>query len=439
MGPNPQPAVMSKTEKYTYFSDPLHGFIALTESLLRLVSRREVQRLRHIRQFGSGHLVFPVGEHSRFTHALGSLALMGDALDILKRKGTEISAIEQDAAMAAMLLHDIGHSPFSHALEYWLIRDTRHESISLALMERVANNPDTPEDLACQLNLAMEMFSGVYGRAFFHELIAGHLDIDRLDYLQRDSNMSGVIEGSVGVDRILQTMCVGPDESGSGEHIAIEAKGLPAVVNFLTARYHMYWQVYLHKAVLAADAVLTKTMLRARHLIKQGRTHALDGISPGLAFFLTDHHTRHHLKCDQVLDMFISVDDTDVIYSLKRWCESSDRVLRDLSRRFINRRLFRCEFFSSEPSTKAIGTREDRIAQYLEAQGLGGRESVQYYAHLAAPDSSAYEEGDNPVLIRQHGNIPVPLREVLNQPGSISGLPKTAKKYYFCYPKGTEL
>ena len=430
---------MSKTEKYTYFSDPLHGFIAVNESLMRLVSKREVQRLRHIRQFGSGHLVFPVGEHSRFTHALGSMALMGDVLEILKRKDTEITDLERDAAMAAMLLHDIGHSPFSHALEYWLIRGTQHESISLSLMKRLANDPDTPNDLAVQIDLAMQMFSGTYDRAFFHELIAGHLDIDRLDYLRRDSSMSGVIEGSIGVDRILQTMCVGPDESGSGEHIAIEAKGLPAVVNFLTARYHMYWQVYLHKAVLAADAVLTKTMLRARHLIKRGHKGAVEGISPGLSFFLKNHHTRRDLTSDKVLDMFISLDDTDVIYSLKQWCESSDSILQDLSRRFINRRLFRCKFFSSAPSTEAIGTREERIAEYLEDQDLGGRESVQYYAHLAAPDSSAYDEGENPILIRQRGKVPVPLRKVLNQPGSISGLPKTAKKYYFCYPKGADL
>lgn len=418
-------------DSYTYFSDPVHGFIGVNDQLMRLISTREVQRLRRIRQFGSGHLVFPLGEHSRFTHALGAMALMEDALRILQRKGTPISDQERDAAMAAMLLHDIGHSPVSHTLEYLLIDDTSHEEISLALIRRLAGQLGAPVDLA------VEMFSGQYERRFFHELIDGQLDMDRLDYLRRDSILSGVIEGRIGVDRVLQTMRVHPADGDSDSHIVIEAKGLHAVENVLTARHHMYNQVYLHKAVLSADYVLTTAISRARELIKRGQHEAVEGISPNLAYFFQRRYTSQDLEFDEVLDTFIKLDDTDIIFSLKQWRESSDPILADFSRRFIDRNLFCCEILKVQPSSEQLANWKRQVNdQYLRKENITEPAAADYYLKWEERELRIYEPDKVPISI-------------LHRDQSLKDLAKAGDwrsigdlkihKHYLCYPKSVKL
>ena len=420
-------------DTYTYFSDPVHGFIAVNSTLMQLVESPEVQRLRRIRQVGTGHLVFPVGEHSRFTHALGSMALMGDVLRVLKDKGTPVSTEERNAAMAAMLLHDLGHSPISHALENELIHDTAHEDISLAFMRRLANRFGTP------VHLAAQMFNDKYERPFFNQLIAGQLDMDRLDYLRRDSHMSGVVEGRVGVERILQTMRVHPTEGGPDSKIVIEAKGIHAVENVLTARRHMYWQVYLHKAVLAADAVLISAMKRARDLINEGQSEHVKGVSPALAFFLECKRGKESILQDEALDWFLKLDDSDVIYSLKRWCDDSpDWILSDLSRRFIERDLFRCKFLSKKPKLKKIARWEQCVAEYLEQAECADPDAAPYYMKTSCSNHSAYEWKQGPIrILYRDGKVKELAKSADTR--SIDALRKVVIKPYICYPKGVEL
>lgn len=419
-------------DSYTYFSDPVHGFIAVNSTLMRLVETPEIQRLRRIRQVGTGHLVFPVGEHSRFTHALGSMALMGNVLRILKDKGTPISTEERNAAMAAMLLHDLGHSPISHALENVLVRKTNHERISLAFMHRLAERFGAPVDMAAQ------MFDDKYERPFFNQLIAGQLDMDRLDYLRRDSHMSGVVEGRIGVERILQTMRVHPIEGGPDSKIVIEAKGIHAVENVLTARRHMYWQVYLHKAVLAADAVLISAMKRARHLIKKGLSKHVEGVSPALAFFLKHEREKDSILQDEVLDWFLRLDDSDVIYSLKQWCNSTDWILADLSRRFIERELFRCFFIEEKPDPEEEARWEQCVARHLKKVGCADPDATTYYMKTRSSKHSAYELKQGSIHILYRDDSVMELSETPDT-HAIAKLRNDEKKPYVCYPKGVEL
>ena len=419
-------------DRYTYFSDPVHGFIAVNNKLMPLVESPEMQRLRRISQFGTGNLVFPVGEHSRFTHALGAMALMGDTLQILKGKGTPVSEEERLAAMAAMLLHDLGHTPFSHALEYVLLRKTRHEEISLALMNRLADRFGSPFDLAAR------MFAGNYQRTFFQDLLAGQLDMDRLDFLRRDSHLSGVMEGRIGVQRILQTMQVHPLSGGPDAYIVVEAKGIHAVENVLTARRHMYWQVYLHKAVLAADAVLVGAIRRARHLMQQDKPEAVSGASPALQFFLERDLGSNQLSEDAVLDAFVALDDADVIFSLKQWCNSSDQVLSDLSRRFVNRDLFRCVFIDETPEPVQAAHWENLVLQYLHQQGISDMEAIQYYFRLGHSGHSAYEDDEGPIRILYPDGTVKGLAESADTK-SIAELRNLVVKPFVCYPKEVRL
>ncbi|MCY3630266.1 MAG: HD domain-containing protein, partial [Bacteroidetes bacterium] len=298
----------------TVLADPVHGFIKIPQKIIQsLLESPEVQRLRRIKQLGMGSLVFPAAEHSRFPHALGAMGLLSGALDNLKAKGARIKKDERLAAMAAILLHDIGHSPFSHTLESKLIHDTKHEEISIALVKRLKSQ------MGGLLDMEIEMLEGNYEKPFFNALISSQLDMDRLDYLCRDSHFTGVAEGRIGVGRILRTLCVHPADGGSKSHLAIESKGVYAVENVLIARRLMYWQVYVHKTVIAADHALVGAIDRARDLIRNGDDDAVHGISPTLYWFLKENPDKSRVIEDQVLTRFLDLDDSEVIYSLKQW------------------------------------------------------------------------------------------------------------------------
>ena len=423
--------------RFKIFSDPVHGFISVPKGLpLLLVEQPEVQRLRRIRQLGLGHLVFPGAEHSRFVHALGAMALMQEALTTIEQKGTPVSADEREAALAVALLHDIGHGPFSHTLEGDLIAPGahgpfHHEQMSRALVARMDRR------LGGRLGLALEIFDGTYRRPFFHQLVASQLDVDRLDYLRRDSFYTGVAEGVVGVARLIKTMRVHPEAGGPAAELVIEAKGAYAVESFLLSRRLMYWQVYLHKTVIAADHLLRAAFRRARTCCEQG---ALEDAGPALRYFLDQQPTADDLAgphADHLLDRFCALDDPEVIYSLKRWAESADPVLAGLARRFLNRDLFRTAHLPRAPTGAEVDLWREQVAAWLQAEGLTtaeAQEAAPLYVHVGASQLDAYDPQREPIrILERDGRV----RELSEAAGvaTVGALSGPVRQVYVCFPK----
>jgi HD superfamily phosphohydrolase len=427
---------------FKIFSDPVHGFISVPKELiLDLVQTPEVQRLRRIRQLGVGHLVFPGAEHTRFVHALGAMALMQDALQNLSEKGTPISSEENLAAMAAALLHDLGHGPFSHTLEHELITDFHHEAMSRKLLVRLNDR------FGGVLGLTLEIFDDNYERPFFHQLISSQLDMDRLDYLRRDSFYTGVSEGVVGVDRIIKTMRVHPLPGGSDSEIIIEAKGVYAIENFLISRRLMYWQVYLHKTVVAGDHLLRSIIRRVRaHLdgtLTQETPTDLSEASEALFYFLERKLTADDLDNPELCDQYASLDDIDVLYSLKQWATSSDSVLADLSQRFINREFFRVRFLPNQPTPEQIRGWREEVADWLLARQIAGtpseaEEALPYYLMTGTSRHAAYTDLHESIRILGRNQQ---IRELsrTSEALSVGTLTSAVEKPYVCYPKGAEL
>lgn len=415
--------------RFKIFSDPVHGFISVPKNLiLELIQTPEVQRLRRIRQLGVGYLVFPGAEHTRFGHALGAMALMQDALSNLSEKGTVVSAEEHTAALAAALLHDIGHGPFSHTLEHTLIRRFNHESMSRALLG------DLNDRFGGALELAIQIFDGEYERPFFHQMVSSQLDMDRLDYLRRDSFYTGVVEGEVGVDRIIKTMRVHPDDGGPGSRVVIESKGMYAVENFLISRRLMYWQVYLHKTVVSGDHLLRNIFRRVRRHLSDGTLEAVQGASPSLLFFLENEIDGSMIWDEKVRREFVDLDDSDVLYSLKRWQSSADPVLADLSRRFINRDFFRLTFLPSEPDAETVDTWRSEVAEWLGSSD----EDADYYLALGRSGHSAYERIEDSILVLERGGSVHELSETSGA-SAIEALTRFEVKPYVCVPKEVAL
>lgn len=421
--------------RFKIFSDPVHGFISVPKNLiLDLIQSPEVQRLRRIRQLGVGYLVFPGAEHTRFGHALGAMALMQDTLTNLTEKGTPVSADEATAAMAVALLHDIGHGPFSHTLEHALISEFHHEDMSRVLLMRLNDR------FQGALNLAIRMFDDTYERPFFNRLISSQLDMDRLDYLRRDSFYTGVVEGEVGVDRILKTLRVHPIEGGIDSRIVIESKGIYAVENFLISRRLMYWQVYLHKTVLAGDQLLRAIFRRVRLHLEKGNREVEERASSALLFFLRRQITGKDLGRSDVLEAFCSLDDTDVLFSLKQWMKSNDRVLADLCRRFINRDFFRVTFLLGETDTLPVW--RSKVASWLVSKGLSttdrADEDAGFYLTLDRSRHSAYERIENSIgVIDRNGKVSE-LSETADT-SAVVALTRFVVKPYLCYPKEVDI
>ncbi len=418
---------------YKQFSDVIHGFVGVPRKfLLPLVLTPEVQRLRRIRQLGVGHLVFPCAEHSRFTHAIGTMALMQDALRNLSEHGTPISAVEHRAALAAALLHDVGHGPYSHTLEFRLIAGITHESITHALVETLRDRIGAP------LDLTLQMMAGTYERTFFHDLIAGQLDLDRLDYLRRDSHFTGVVEGRIGAGRILKTMRVHPRCGGPRSRVVILAKGIYAVENVLLARRLMYWQVYLHKTVVAGDQVLVSAIRRARANLARGHAAAVEGISPALHFFLASPPAPGPWDRPDVLEAFIALDDEDVLYSLKRWMASPDPILADLSRRFIQRDLFRCIFLAKIPGIEQSSQWKAQVGETLLRLRLSDpahvEKDIPYYFDTGYANHATYERRDGTIHILHADGCVHELSESADT-RAIHALTQFAEKPYVCLPK----
>lgn len=398
-------------------NDPVFGFINIPKGLLYdIVQHPLLQRLTRIKQVGLSSVVYPGAQHTRFQHSLGAFYLMSEAITQLTSKGNFIFDSEAEAVQAAILLHDIGHGPFSHVLEDTIVQGVSHEEISLMLMERMN------KEMNGQLSLAIQIFKDEYPKRFQHQLVSGQLDMDRLDYLRRDSFYTGVTEGNIGSARIIKMLDVADDR------LVIESKGIYSIENFLTARRLMYWQVYLHKTSVAYERMLISTLLRAKELASQGVELFA---SPALHFFLYNdiNHTEFHNNPD-CLENFIQLDDNDIWTALKVWSNHPDKVLSTLSLGMINRNIFKVEN-SAEP----IG--EDRIKELTLqiSQQLGITLSeANYFVSTPSIEKNMYDPADDSIdIIYKDGTIKniAEASDMLN----ISLLSKKVKKYYLCYQR----
>ena len=398
-------------------NDPVFGFINIPKGLLYDIVRHPLlQRLTRIKQVGLSSVVYPGAQHTRFQHSLGAFYLMSEAITQLTSKGNFIFDSEAEAVQAAILLHDIGHGPFSHVLEDTIVQGVSHEEISLMLMERMN------KEMNGQLSLAIQIFKDEYPKRFLHQLVSGQLDMDRLDYLRRDSFYTGVTEGNIGSARIIKMLDVADDR------LVIESKGIYSIENFLTARRLMYWQVYLHKTSVAYERMLISTLLRAKELASQGVELFA---SPALHFFLYNdiNHTEFHNNPD-CLENFIQLDDNDIWTALKVWSNHPDKVLSTLSLGMINRNIFKVEN-AAEP----IG--EDRIKELTLqiSQQLGITLSeANYFVSTPSIEKNMYDPADDSIdIIYKDGTIKniAEASDMLN----ISLLSKKVKKYYLCYQR----
>ena len=398
-------------------NDPVFGFINIPKGLLYDIVRHPLlQRLTRIKQVGLSSVVYPGAQHTRFQHSLGAFYLMSEAITQLTSKGNFIFDSEAEAVQAAILLHDIGHGPFSHVLEDTIVQGVSHEEISLMLMERMN------KEMNGQLSLAIQIFKDEYPKRFLHQLVSGQLDMDRLDYLRRDSFYTGVTEGNIGSARIIKMLDVADDR------LVIESKGIYSIENFLTARRLMYWQVYLHKTSVAYERMLISTLLRAKELASQGVELFA---SPALHFFLYNdiNHTEFHNNPD-CLENFIQLDDNDIWTALKVWSNHPDKVLSTLSLGMINRNIFKVEN-SAEP----IG--EDRIKELTLqiSQQLGITLSeANYFVSTPSIEKNMYDPADDSIdIIYKDGTIKniAEASDMLNN----SLLSKKVKKYYLCYQR----
>ena len=370
---------MDKSSQYKIFSDPIHGFITVPKGIiLRLIDHPYVQRLRRIRQLGLGYLVFPAAEHSRFSHALGALELCQRVLRNIKEKDTTISDTEITSTLIAILLHDVGHGPFSHSLEHTLINDFNHEQMSLKIMQELN------KQFEGELETTIQIFTDQYPKKFLHQLISSQLDIDRLDYLKRDSFFIGVSEGSVGINRILKTMRV------FNGNVVIEKKGIYAIENYILSRRLMYMQVYLHKTVLSADSLLKNIFKRVEYLIDNGEK--VDTPSKHLGYFVSNKPSAKKAISDITMVHYMALDDHDVMICIKNWAESGEPILKDLSYRFINRDLYRTTFLSEKEIAGNLNSIKKQTRAYLKKRGLPHDDhSASYYYDVDKSFSEAYK------------------------------------------------
>lgn len=406
---------MSQTNKLKIFNDPIYGFISIPNTLVfDLIQHPFFQRLRRISQMGMSYLVYPGAHHTRFHHALGAMHLMQQAIEVLRFKEVLISKEEETALLVAILLHDIGHGPFSHALEQSIVEDVHHEELSLLLMEQLNAEFDG------QLSLAIKVFKGDYHRKFMLQLISSQLDMDRMDYLKRDSFYSGVAEGNINSDRLIQMLNVVDDE------LVMEEKGIYSIEKFLMARRLMYWQAYLHKTSLVAELMLTKVLKRAKELTQKGE---LLSCSKPLQFFLS-HKVELEEFDAQVLAQFAALDDFDIVSALKEWQSHSDFILSQLSTMIINRDLLKVQLSNEKVSKTEV---QDYQSQVMKAYGLSAAEA-NYFVYKGKVKNQAYNKEGEPIRILKKDKTIEDVVETSDQFNS-KALLQMVTKYYICFPK----
>ena len=406
--------------KRKILNDPIYGFITIpSELLFDLVEHPYFQRLRRIRQLGMADLVYPGALHTRFHHALGAMHLMGQALKSLQEKGHLIWDAECEAAQVAILLHDIGHGPFSHVLEKTLLAGVPHEQLSLLLMKELSRTMNG------RLDMAIQMFQGTYPRHFFHQLVSSQLDMDRMDYLNRDCFYTGVAEGTIGADRLIKMLDI--DE----EELVVEEKGLLSIENFLNARRLMYWQVYLHKTSLCAEAMLTQIIRRARDLSEAGTDLYA---SPDLGFFLKNRTTLEDFQAHpELLQTFTRLDDYDVWGAIKAWAQHADPVLSTLCQNLLDRQLFKIQFLDTPPTESLL----ESLRQQLKGQGIP-EDLVSYFLVEGQTTNSAYVTGEDQIRVKMKNGVIMDIAEASELP-TIQALSKIVRKYYVCWAKTVSL
>lgn len=401
--------------KRKIINDPVFGFINIhNDFLYNLIQHPYLQRLNRIRQLGLAAFVYPGAQHTRFHHSIGAMFLMDEALRTLKDKGHEITQKEWDGAMAAILLHDIGHGPFSHVLENTLVTNIHHEEISLLMMRRIN------EDFNGELQTAIDIFTDNYPKKFLHQLVSGQLDVDRLDYLRRDSFFTGVVEGNIGSARIIKMLDV------RGDRIVVESKGINSIENFLLSRRLMYWQVYLHKTAMAAEKMLINTLKRAKELSINGTELFA---SPALSYFLKHDSSLSNLNNNDFdISHFANLDDNDIWSALKVWASHSDVVLSALSIGMVNRKLFKIEITDSPILKERI---QLKLEKFIDSFGIG-EDEARYFASSDIIITDMYNEKDDSIdILYKDGTIKdiSKASDMLN----IELLSKKVAKHYFAY------
>lgn len=383
------PVALKTKNKLKIFNDPVYGFISIPhEFILDLIDHPYFQRLRRIRQLGMSHLVYPGALHTRFHHAMGAMHLMTQAIEVLRSKGHKITDKEAEGVTIAILLHDIGHGPFSHALEHTLVDGVHHEELSLIFMEQLNR------EFKGKLDTAIAIFSNRYKQKFLHQLVSSQLDMDRLDYLMRDSFFTGVSEGVVSSDRILKMLDVRNDE------LVIEEKGIYSIEKFIVARRLMYWQVYLHKTVVAAEVHLVNILKRAKMLARKGEELFC---TPALHFFLYNQTSISDFKKSKlVVDQFAWLDDTDIISAVKVWCNHSDPVLAALCKAFINRKLYKVELSHTSFPTSHVKSIEDSLVKKLKID----KKDLSYFVVKQSITNNAYNPASDHInILYKNGKI----------------------------------
>ncbi|MDQ1140899.1 HD domain-containing protein [Pedobacter agri] len=404
--------------KKKIINDPVYGFISIPSELVYdVISHPYFQRLRYIKQLGMTHLVYPGALHTRFHHALGAMHLMSLAIEVLRSKGHIITEGEEEAATLAILLHDIGHGPFSHALEHSLVTGIKHEDISSKLMQDLNDHFDG------KLSHAIEVFNGTYPKRFLHQLISGQLDLDRMDYLNRDSFFTGVSEGVISFDRIIKMFNVFDDD------LVIEEKGIYSIEKFLIARRLMYWQVYLHKTVISGEMILVKLLERAKELAAAGQDLFA---SPSLNYFLkNDISETNFFEQHENLEHFTNLDDQDIYAAVKVWVKHPDKILSKLCQMLTARNLYKVEMGNEMAPRDRVDFLKNATIDLLNIKP----EEARYFVFTDAIQNRAYNAGVGNIKILMKNNDIVDIAKASDL-SNLESLQKTVEKYILCYPRG---
>ena len=405
---------MRSRNKLKIINDPIYGFIHIPSTLVfDIIEHPYFQRLRRINQMALSYLVFPGAKHTRFEHVLGCVFLMQKTVEMLRFKGVQISDKEAEGLYIAILLHDIGHGPFSHAMEHSIVEGISHEEISLLFMQelnKVFNG---------KLETAIAIFQGTYPRKFMHQLISGQLDMDRADYLKRDSFYTGVAEGNINSERLISMLNVRNDE------LVVEEKGLYSVEKFLIARRLMYWQVYLHKTSVAAEQILIRLLNRAKELVQQGQKLTM---STALAFFVKNKISKDNFS-QEVLEMFARLDDTDIISAMKEWQFYPDAVLSKLSKMLLNRDLPKIKVRLNDFEEQKI----KRLQKLSLAKGIDEKD-MKYFVFIGVMTNRAYNPEKEIIKILTKNGRVVELSKT-SEAINLEPLSQVTERYYICYPK----
>ncbi|WP_339922897.1 HD domain-containing protein [uncultured Cyclobacterium sp.] len=412
---------MNRTLKsYKIINDPVYGFINIpSELIFAVIDHPYFQRLRRIKQLGLTDMVYPGALHTRFHHAIGAMHLMSITLDQLRNKGIEISETEYEAALLAILLHDIGHGPFSHALESILLEGQHHETLSLLFFDELN------KQFHGQLSLARKIFVGSYERKFFHQLVSSQLDIDRLDYLQRDCFFTGVSEGTIGADRIIKMMTIVNDE------VVIEEKGIYSIENFLNARRLMYWQVYLHKTTVCAEKMLINLILRAKDLGRAG--YPLPGSIEFIGFLNNDLPKTGNIENPDWLDDFAQLDDLDIWGAIKLWKDLDDVVLSQISKMFLTRNLYKIHLSNLPLTTSKVADMKSKVQKKL----MVSDKELNYFFSEGEISNYGYLKENKILILTKKGEV-LDVATAADLP-NIKAMSKIVKKYYACHAKNITL